>query len=163
MAKRSNVKCNICNQLVPIEDKYILKYTNKNNIQSKKQGHKSCCESWHKDYMEYNELEEYLLDLFGIPALPKTFIQRLRELHKDYSYEIINKTAIGKAKHLESNFDKGWNYLFAIINNSIAQVYVAEENKKDKNISGERQQQILEIDMSKSKKIDVIDYSNLLD
>lgn len=156
-------KCKWCGTEISKEERYKLEYLNRNGILNKYYGHEHCASVWYKDFVDYNDLDDTLLQILDVPTLSKSFIQRLRQLRSKYTYEVMQKTVVKNKKQIVDNFDKGWNYIFAIINNSIPQVYKAEQKKEERIITEEKNQEIYVIDNSKMKKIDTTDYSKILD
>jgi len=156
-------KCQICNILVDADNIFTLKYTNNNGNPSEKKGHESCVKSWIKDREDKESINEMLKYIFNIPDIPKSFFVQLSVLHQSYSWSVIRITIEEKEKAMTSNFDKGWRYIFAIISNSIAQIYKELQKQEERVISEPSFTKVFDINSLQGKQLDNTDYSRILD
>lgn len=136
---REYVKCAICGEKVHVDKRIIYNHTvEKSGKTYKKNAHKECYEQWKMDYEQFGVLRETLLRIFDIPMLERSMITSLREYRngegkkKGYNYNIINQATLKKEKVIKQNIDKGWRYIFSIIQSGCSEVW-REQKKKEKN------------------------------
>jgi hypothetical protein len=162
IAKMVRVKCDICGEKIPKEEIYRQEYENSNGRISKKKGHEQCIKQWYREYCLFSSIREILIDVFNIKTLTKHIVRRIRELHKDYNYEVIRQAIINKRDVLSKQYiEKGWNYCFAIIENESARVYAEKQKQKtefDNNIIP-----LINIKQSDSKKQNNIDITSIFE
>lgn len=127
----NSVKCDICGEKLPKSEIFTQEYDTKNGVKYK-QGHRDCVEYWYREnYWAFSKMRRELISTLEIDQLTKQMLQRLNQLHRQYCWDVITETIKIKRDILPYHYrTKGWNYVYAIIENEATRVNVIEKAKQ---------------------------------
>jgi len=127
----NSTTCDICGEKLLKDKVYVQEYESKNGIRTKK-GHKDCVQYWYQEnYWAFNKMRKELISTLDIDQLTAQMITRLNMLHQRFKWDIITNTIKDKRDVLCRNYKtKGWNYIFAIIENEATRLNAIEKAKQ---------------------------------
>lgn len=127
----NSIKCDVCGEKLPKSEIFTQEYDTKNGVKYK-QGHQHCVQYWYQEnYWAFNKMRKELISTLDIDQLTAQMVTRLNMLHQRFKWDIITNAIKDKRDVLCRHYKtKGWNYVFAIIENEATRLNAIEKERQ---------------------------------